>query len=444
MKPASNCGKFCALPWLHRFTNIGGEIQVCCTSEEFNNNILDESGRKMNIRDGLSDAAIMNSQYMKDIRLKLLKGEWPEICKRCEITEDTGGVSRRADENRHFAELIPQLISNTAEDGTIPVEVKSSDYRLGNLCNLACRMCGPRSSSPWLKYMPGMDASGLMPWDENQKREYSSYDWHQKPEFLAHLRGQLPTLTHLHFAGGEPLINPQMAVLLKQAVESGFSKNIRLTYNTNLTRVPSAVKELWPHFGGVHLYVSIDAYGPLNDFIRHPARWSEIDANLKDMDQNFAKYGLEYVAVMCTAQIYNILHLEPLYDYLFENMKQVMQLPKLIDLYGPALLRSQVLPGKLKELANSRLERILSKSEERLRQGLIRKEEAGTLDTLRASMAFLNLENREDELAQFWAYTDELDRLHKKNVLDFIPELVAARPQRINLEPELAAESPIA
>lgn len=441
MKPGPNCGKFCALPWLHRFTNIGGEIQVCCTSEEFNNNILDETGRRMNIRDGRSDGEIMNSKYMKEIRLKLLRGEWPEVCRRCEITENTGGISRRADENRHFADLIPQLIDSTSEDGTIPVDVKSSDYRLGNLCNLACRMCGPRSSSPWLKYMPAMNAAGLVPWDENQKKEFSSYDWHQKPEFLRNLREQLPTLTHLHFAGGEPLINPQMTVLLKEAVESDFAKNIRLTYNTNLTRVPEAIKELWPYFGGVHLYVSIDAYGGLNDYIRHPARWKEIDANLRDMDENFAKYGLEYVAVMCTAQIYNILHLEPLYNYLFENMRHVMQLPKLIDLYGPTLLRTQVLPAELKRTATERLERILQKSEERLRGGLIRPEEAGTLDSLRASMAFLNLENREEELPQFWAYTNELDRLHRKNVLDFIPELIATGPLRPNLKPELAVES---
>ncbi|MGE3759343.1 MAG: hypothetical protein AB7H97_16385, partial [Pseudobdellovibrionaceae bacterium] len=212
--------------------------------------------------------------------------------------------------------------------------------------------------------------------------------------------------------------------------------------NTNLTRVPEKVKELWPQFKAVHLYVSIDAFGPLNDFIRHPARWRDIDSNLRDLDTNFAKYGLEYVAVMCTAQIYNIFHLEALYDYLFENMKHVMQLPKLLDLYVPTPLRTQVLPEKLKSLAKQRLERILVKSEERLRQGLIRPEEADTLGSLRGTMAFLTMENREHELPQFWAYTDELDRLHGKNTVDFIPELLAARPQRINLSPGLAAESP--
>lgn len=34
---------FCVLPWMHRFTNIGGEVQVCCVSEEFDTYVLNVS-----------------------------------------------------------------------------------------------------------------------------------------------------------------------------------------------------------------------------------------------------------------------------------------------------------------------------------------------------------------------------------------------------------------
>ena len=44
---------FCVLPWIHRFTNIGGEIQVCCTSEEYNSShVLDSNGAVMNAASG--------------------------------------------------------------------------------------------------------------------------------------------------------------------------------------------------------------------------------------------------------------------------------------------------------------------------------------------------------------------------------------------------------
>ncbi len=97
------CDKsFCVLPWIHSFVNLGGHYQVCCTGEEFNNFIRDENGEKFNIVDKPSLDSIMNSQYMKDFRLKLLSGELPRECMRCKITENSGGVSRRQIENNEF------------------------------------------------------------------------------------------------------------------------------------------------------------------------------------------------------------------------------------------------------------------------------------------------------------------------------------------------------
>jgi sulfatase maturation enzyme AslB (radical SAM superfamily) len=235
----------------------------------------------------------------------------------------------------------------------------------------------------------------------------------------------LPLLEHLHFAGGEPLIIPQMAGLLRLCVERGYAQNIMLTYNTNLTRISDDLKKLWPKFKAVHLYISVDAYGDLNDFIRHPSRWKVIDKNLKDIDQNFKEYGIEYAAIMTTAQLYNIFHLGELYDYLFANMKNVMKLPKLIDLYVPTQLRTQVLPAHLKALARERLNEILLRSERRLNQELIPSSEAGTLDTLRGTIAFLDLEDHSSELNTFKTYTRALDTVHKKNTLDVIPELAS-------------------
>jgi len=72
---------FCVLPWLHRFTNIGGEIQVCCSSEEYDNHILSDSGHKLMAPSDEDDAMIMNTRFMKELRLQLLNGQWPQISK---------------------------------------------------------------------------------------------------------------------------------------------------------------------------------------------------------------------------------------------------------------------------------------------------------------------------------------------------------------------------
>ena len=51
---------FCVLPWIHRFTNIGGEHQVCCTAEEYHPAIPDADGRPLTIANCQDDQRIMN------------------------------------------------------------------------------------------------------------------------------------------------------------------------------------------------------------------------------------------------------------------------------------------------------------------------------------------------------------------------------------------------
>lgn len=40
---------FCVLPWLHRFVNLGGEVQLCCVAEEFNHSYIREDSNRPSI-----------------------------------------------------------------------------------------------------------------------------------------------------------------------------------------------------------------------------------------------------------------------------------------------------------------------------------------------------------------------------------------------------------
>ena len=138
---------FCVLPWLHRFVNLGGEVQLCCTAEEYSHSFIRQDNKQpINITDGLSDEQIGDSRHMREIRLDMLSGDWPAACERCRLTEENGGCSRRQSENQHFDKHISWILDNTDQQGFAPVRIRSRDYRLGNLCNLRCRMCHPRAS----------------------------------------------------------------------------------------------------------------------------------------------------------------------------------------------------------------------------------------------------------------------------------------------------------
>lgn len=204
---------------------------------------------------------------MKDIRRNMLRGHWNAVCKRCLITELNGGVSRRNIENSKFVSLMDDLLTCTAQDGGTSFGFKSIDYRLGNLCNLQCRMCSPFSSTAWIgewnEVKPKEDHIS-----EELKRELSHYDWIKKDLLFEEFKLKLPEATHLHFAGGEPLIAPQMSKMLKFCVEKGYAKNLDLTYNTNITILPPNVLELWKEFKSVKLLCSIDGFEKVNDYIR--------------------------------------------------------------------------------------------------------------------------------------------------------------------------------
>ncbi|MFI5360477.1 MAG: twitch domain-containing radical SAM protein [Elusimicrobiota bacterium] len=422
--PEDGPGKFCALAWLHRFTNVKGQIQVCCTSEEWDNDIRRRDGSPMNIGEGRSDEEILNSAFMKNVRLQMLSGRWPDFCRRCLVTEQTGGTSRRRQENEHFRGEIPGLLAGTEVDGGIPVRVLSADYRLGNLCNLACRMCNPNSSSTWARtWLPG--EPGVRPAPPGHGARRDPYDWYRNPVFLERFKEQAPSLKHLHFAGGEPLIVPEMLALLRRCVEDGVAGNIELTYNTNITKIPAELKTLWPRFRAVRLFCSVDAFGALNEYIRPPSSWKTIDRNLRDLDSHFVSYGLAEVLIMTTVQAYNVLRLDELYDYLFENMSHVGQLPHLIDLHHPRHYRSQVLPTPLKNRARAKLEGLMDRTRARIASGGIRSECAKTLETLRSSINFLDLEDRQAEIPELLRAVRSKDALSGQDFRRVLPELAA-------------------
>ena len=142
---------YCPLAWNHSFINQDGSFQVCCTSEEFDNHIRNEHGQKIMISDDVSPSDVMNSDFMKDIRVQMMNGDWPELCKRCEITEHHGGASRRIIEIQNYRDINQKNLDSTKDDGTTTAPITSADYRLGNLCNLQCRTCNPRSAQMWIR-----------------------------------------------------------------------------------------------------------------------------------------------------------------------------------------------------------------------------------------------------------------------------------------------------
>ena len=408
---------YCPLAWVHSFINQNGNFQLCCTSEEFDNNIKDDDGKPINIAHNYSSAEVMNTKYMKDIRLQMLNGKWPKICGRCKISENLGGVSRRQVEIKNYQNINKEIIEKTTEDGTSKSPIISADYRLGNLCNLQCRMCNPRSTKLWIKEWNDMK-EGSEVFSEEVMQSYNEYHWIDSDSLVNDFKDKAPTLSHIHFAGGEPLLVPQMKTVLEACIESGNAKNITLTYNTNMTILPKSVLNLWKEFNGVKILASIDAIGDLNSYIRYPSKWDKIEENLKFIDKHHEEYNIQECMMSVTVQILNILHLDKIYKYL-SQFEFIVPIPNLVNLHFPTYFQTAILPTKLKMIAAIKLKHIKDKYQDNIPDHY-----QYLIENIPQVSNFLNHKNQDPgfEFEKFINFQKKFDSSKNLNITEILPE----------------------
>jgi MoaA/NifB/PqqE/SkfB family radical SAM enzyme len=393
------------VPWLDRLVDERGFLKVCCVAEGPANFLTDEAGRRINISDDRGQAEVGNSPRLRELRRLMLAGDWDPMCERCRASELAGGGSSRLGRNHHLRRHVPSLLADTAPDGTVTTpRIRHLDLRLGNHCNLTCRMCTPGASRLWAdaydrvqpeRYRLGPERLAVL----------KAIDWIDDPAVWVRFRALVPDIEWLHFAGGEPMIVPAMIDALRMAVEEGCAARIHVSYNTNLTLLPRAATDLWPHFKRVSVSCSVDGYGPLNDYIRRPSRWADIDRNLRELDCHVRDWNLSEVHVATTVQIYNALDLDRLYAYLRSGFEHIRPLPALSALSWPSYLSVQALPRAVKELVRLKLQAERARPEYRTRPEI-----AWLLRTIDAVIAFMDardLNGQRDDFAHFTARSDE-------------------------------------
>ncbi len=397
-------------------TDEQGFHQLCCVATGEGNQLRDAQGERLHVSQHLTDEQVLNSPMMKAARVELAGGQWPAACERCRQAEAAGGVSIRQHLNERFERgRKPDLLRRTAPDGTLDgAVVRYADIRLGNACNLTCRMCGPVASRLWAPHYNQVQPRGYR-LAERELRVLGQNNWVKQESLEWLLRENLPTVEALHFAGGEPLIVPEMGELLDLCIASGRAGEISLSYNTNLTTLPERVTSRWSHFKQVSLLCSIDGYEKMNDYIRRPSRWSDIDRNLKLLDAKFDEWKIAWATVSVTVQIYNVLTLDELFAYLRESgFQRVGRVPQLVPLFDPRYLSIQVLPARVKSLAKERLQRELA-----------RVEDAALAGAIRSTIAFLEEGDQTRELPNFFAFTEASDREFGDSWQQVAPELAA-------------------
>ena len=267
----------------------------------YNINMTDENNQEFNLKTNSLDDA-WNSEYYRNLRQQFLDGKKPEGCNRCWQEEASGKTSKRVRDNARFKHHI-------TEDIIKDPKIKYLDLKLGNICNLKCRICGTHSSSKWITEQQHYDK------EDNKDHEHIRHNWPETNKvFWQELEKLLPTLEYIDFTGGEPFMIKEQFELLRFCVEKGYSKNIGIHYNTNGTQLPNdALENIWPHFKSVDVQFSIDGIGEQFEYQRHPAKWSKA---LEVLQAFKNKQSKQFTVGIChTINIFNVYYIPEFLDW---------------------------------------------------------------------------------------------------------------------------------
>jgi organic radical activating enzyme len=296
--------KFCVLPWISLEASPIGTVRPCCLADD---EILDDSSNKCRLSTHDFDT-IRNTAHMQELRREFLAGEQPKTCRRCWAEEDAGRTSKRM----HTLERLKHLPVDAFDQQ--PQPLMFIDFKLGNICNLKCRICGSWSSSTYaaeeLKFT-------------NKPKESFHYTmlregaWPRStPEFWAELEKNKDQLRYLEFTGGEPFMIAEHFDLLEQLIDAGLAEQIEIHYNTNGTQWPECGEDIWRHFKHVEIAFSIDDVGTRFEYQRSGADWLKVCSNvdsyiaMRDRNTNIS------LQVCSTVNVFNIYYLQDVANWI--------------------------------------------------------------------------------------------------------------------------------
>jgi len=391
---------------------------------------------------GLQDA--WNNNYMKQARLDMLNDRIPASCTKCFKEEAAGHRSKREWETAFWSQHvdIDDLVRTTNSDGSVPPKLYYLDLRMGTKCNLKCIMCSPHDSSLWTsdwnELFPDIENEALketMQWPNAGKVDGASYNWHlNNNEFWDQLYDQIPNLKQLYFAGGEPTIIEHHYLLLEKCIEMGYAHQIQLRYNSNGIELPDRLFSLWDKFKSVRFHFSIDSIFEMNDYIRFPSKWKQIEENLHRLDKSANHIE---VTIACAVQMLNMYYIPDFIKWKVEcKFKKINIWPLgagLINyhfVYHPGLLNVKVFPHFFKEKIEEKysdfykwLELNVSKvGGDQYSEAEFLEAEYG-IKRLKGMVQFMKSEDWSVRMPEFIEYIQKMDKIRGTSFVKTFPEM---------------------
>ena len=315
---------WCYAPFGHLNQHAEGHFAPCCA--------WNDNAPELNKTSSIYEA--FNSDFMIDLRERMLNHDISDNCIKCVNREKSGGTSNRiafqGEKNNYWPE---DIVENP--------RIVDLDISFSNYCNLKCRMCHSGLSTSW----------------ESDQRQIEHLDYIDDSP-IGHVENPpidpnaLKEIKVLHFKGGEPLLDPQF----KDFINTVDIENVELLkLTTNGTFFNRNIFERIAKAKKAHIAFSVDAASDgMYRYIRGGRYGIDYaEKNLKQVMGAVANSRTR-IAINFTMQAYNLFEFneiqswwQEMQNYAVEKYnKNILSDPKSIGIiiFYPRYLKMGVLP----------------------------------------------------------------------------------------------------
>jgi len=224
------------------------------------------------------------------------------------------------------------------------------------------------------------------------------------------LLGQPETLKRLYVVGGEPFYAKPLLRMIDYLEDTGDCSHIDAIFTTNATIVDDKLLSQLRKFREVHIGFSVEGFGPVQEYIRYPSKWVEIETNIKKFQQID---GIRLHAI-ATVQYQSVLYLSDLLRFcdslnIFCGFNLV---------HEPDFLNILSMPRPARVLAAERLEAYIE-ADNPVTNTV--NEIQPIINHLRSNEDMFN----HDILKKFMLFTNDLDQSRNQSFANTFPELFA-------------------
>jgi len=291
----------CPAVWDHLCINTRGMNRLCCNAvtQKFDWFLDNFDEHWIDLRN--------------DVKKEMLSGGKPEICNACWNREASGISSLRESLVAKYKKSgrWDNLVETLDQVRDSPTEL---DLKLGNYCNLSCRMCNSYSSSSFATELKRIyKDSGIDLSKNEQEFNYVQSKWYDDPVVVQRIKNYIDDgLLELKFTGGEPMMVPGVKDVIAYCVEQDRAKDIQVQLITNGTLLTKEWLDMLQQFYMTVLTISIDGVGNTYEYIRHPTVWKDIHQKLRSTIP-YLNYDFR-TELTFTLQTYNMFEIKSMID----------------------------------------------------------------------------------------------------------------------------------